>query len=222
MLVSNDPKFEFINYHGNTSMFALEILRCRGPLEKMKLLSIACLMPHLADYLALFHTVHHNSLVTTRLPLPPELFAAKFVEHQIDFFDLPPMEIDCVISHAAIHCFNDSRYGNNTSSDGWQKPYQVPAKLRQIVGNKPTPVIASIAVNRTEGFYDNNVHLSHERFIESFRKAGFELREYFFDYVCGGIPQKPEYLDFGYRRSKELPENQANPKEWVAGNYYFI
>src|SRR5579862_4883691 len=221
MLDSADPKFEFINYHGNTSLFALDILRKRGRLEEMKLLSIACLMPHLADYLALFHTVHHNTLVETRLPLPAESFPAKFVPHKIDFFDLPNIEFDCVISHAAIHCFNDSRYGNSTNASGWQKPYQVPQKLRQLIGRRQVPIIVSIAVNREEGFFDNNAHLSHDKFIRCFKESGFELQNHYFDHVCGGITQLPKYMEPEYRRSKTLPQNSGNPKEWVAGNYYF-
>jgi hypothetical protein len=221
MLWSTDPKLEFINYYGNSSLFALDVLRRLGQLEQMKLFSIGCLMPHLADYLALFHTVHHNTLVTTKLPMPPELFPAKFVEHQRDFFDLPALDIDCVISHVAIHCFNDTRYGNASSNDGWQKPYKAAAKLRQMVGPRKLPAIISIAVNEQEGFFDNNVHLSHEKFIASFESAGFKLREYFFDYVCGGTTFKPEYLEYEFRRSKKLPGQNESPRQWVVGNYYF-
>jgi len=220
MLESKDPRFEFINYHGNTSLFALDVLRRHGTLAKMKLLSLACLMPHLADYLALFDTVHHNTLVETHLPAPENCYPAKLHIHQRDLFELAPMPIDCVISHAAIHCFNDTRYGNVNTSTGWEKPYRVAGKLREIAG-RAVPTIVSIAVNREEGFIDNNAHLAHDKFIASFEAAGFALCEYFFDYVCGGIPQQPQYLDWAYRRSKKLPETCASPKHWVVGNYYF-
>jgi hypothetical protein len=220
MLTSTDPTLEFINYYGNTSLFALDVLRKQGRLDQMKLLSIGCLMPHLADYLGLFQSVHHNTLVTTRLPMPPGLFPAKFVEHRMDFFGLPALNIDCVISHAAIHCFNDTRYGNARSSD-WQKPYLAAGKLREIAGPKRLPVIVSIAVNREEGFFDNNVHLAHGKFVASFERAGFMLREYFFDYVCGGTSFRPEYLEYGYRRSKHLPSQVESPQQWVVGNYFF-
>jgi len=220
MLESKDPTFEFINYHGNTSLFALAALRGHGRLSEMRLLSVACLMPHLADYLAIFDTVHHSTLTETRLPLPPERSPAKLVLHRRDLFELPLLEIDCIISHAAIHCFNDTRYGNVNTAEGWQKPYQTAAKLREIAG-RAVPTIVSIAVHREEGFFDNNTHLSHEKFIRSFEQAGWKLRDHFFDYVCGGIPQRPEYLELGYRRSKTLPETPGSPKEWVVGNYYF-
>jgi hypothetical protein len=222
VLESNDPQIEFINYYGNTSLFALDVLRRHGALAEMKLLSIASRMPHLADYLALFHTVHHNTMVQTCLPLPAELFPAKLVMHQRDLFELEALDVDCVISHAAIHCMNDTRYGNSQSSDGWQKPYRAAAKIRQIAGSKPTPTIVSISVNHEEGFFDNNTHLSHEKFTRSFEAAGFRLQELFFDYLCGGIPQRPEYMQPQYRRSKSLPEHGGSPKAWVVGNYYFI
>ena len=65
---SNDPKFEFINYYGNTSLFALDVLCKHGLLAEMKLLSVACLMPHLADYLAIFQ--HRPSQHDGRNALP--------------------------------------------------------------------------------------------------------------------------------------------------------
>jgi len=225
MLESDDPKFEFINYDGNTSIYALDILRRHGQLEKMKLFSIAGRMPHFADYLAIFNKVHHVTMVDTCLPFGIEQSPAKLVIHRQDFFTLDPLDVDCVISHAAIHCFNDTRYGNVNTPEGFQKPYQVPVKLRQIVGDKKVPAIVSIAVNREEGFFDNNVHLAHDKFVAAFGKAGFALRDYFFDYVCGGgIPHKNEYFQTEYRRSKTFPPPSDSPKaarEWVVGVYYF-
>ena len=142
--------------------------------------------------------------------------------HQCDLFELGAMDVDCVISHAAIHCMNDSRYGNSADPRGWHKPYQAAAKIRQIVGDQPTPTIVSISVNREEGFFDNNTHLSHDKFIRSFEAAGFSLQEYFFDYLCGGIPQAPQYMEHEFRRSKNLPQPGNSPKTWVVGNYYFL
>jgi hypothetical protein len=222
MLESNDPKFEFINYYGNTNLFALNILRKHGNIAEMNLLSIACRMPHLADFLALFRAVHHSSMADVRLASPPEDNAAKFHLHIGDFFELEPLEVDCVISHAAIHCFNDTRYGNVNQPQGWQKPYRAPAKLREIVGEKRIPVIVSIAVNRNEGFYDDNAHLSHDKFVAAFAASGFALRDYYFDYVCGGFPQQPQYLNYEYRRSKTLPETCESPRHAVVGSYYFF
>jgi hypothetical protein len=216
MLTSNDPRMEFVNYYGNTSLFALEAIRKVGRFDQLKLLSIACLMPHLADYLGIFHTVHHNSLTITHLPVKP----SNFIEHRADFFDLPELEVDCVISHAAFHCFTDTRYGNR-ASDAIQRPYKAPAKLREIIGKKRVPTIISIAVNRDEFFIDNNSHLAHEKFIAAFEKSGFVLQDHFFDYVCGGIAQRPEYLELQNRRSKHLPPPGGPEKEWVVGNYFF-
>lgn len=186
----------------------------------MNLLSIACLMPHLADYAAIFKRVYHNTLVETRLPFPSKA-EGRFELVQRDLFEIPPMQIDCIISHAAIHCFNDTRYGNSNTADGYRKPYQTAKKLREIAGDRTVPAIVSIAVNREEGFFDNNTHLSHEKFVQSFESAGFTLRDHFFDYVCGGLTQQLEYLQPEFRRSKTLPNVVESPKHWVAGNYYF-
>ena len=126
-----------------------------------------------------------------------------------------------MISHAAIHCFNDTRYGNAHSAEGFQKPYAVPAKLRQIIGQKKVPVIVSIAVNREEGFFDNNAHLAHDKFVAAFEDSDFQLQDYFFDYLCGGIPQTPQCLEVEYRRSKTLPKATGSRWHYVIGNYYF-
>src|SRR5580765_6278338 len=114
-------------------------------------------------------------MTQTHLPISIEQSPAKLMLHRKDFFDLPTLDIDCVISHAAIHCLNDTRYGNNCTSDGWQKPYQVPAKLREIAG-RPVPTIVSISVAREEGFFDNNTHLSHEKFTRCFEQSGWKLQ----------------------------------------------
>jgi len=218
MSESEDPRFEFVDYYGNTSIFALQSVRRHGEFKSMNLLSIACLRAHLVDYMSIFRSVHHVTMVETRLPIPP---GPSFHMHQQDFFSLPSLDVDCVISHAAIHCFNDTRYGNAPCADGFEKPYQVPAKLRQITGQKKLPVIVSIAVNREEGFFDNNAHLAHDKFVAAFESSGFQLQDYFFDYLCGGIPPKPQYLDVEYRRSKNLPEATGSRWHYVIGNYYF-
>lgn len=220
MLESKDPAFEFVNYHGNTSLFALDVLRRHGRPSDMRLLSVGCLMPHLADYLAIFAAVHHATMTETRLPVPPGGCPADLVLHRGDLFDLGRLDVDCVISHAAIHCFNDTRYGNAPAADGWGKPYRAATKLREIAG-RAVPTVVSVAVHREERFFDNNAHVGHEKFVASFERAGFTLKQHFFDYVCGGIAQRPEYLELEYRRCDRLPAVPASPREWVAGNYYF-
>jgi hypothetical protein len=218
MSESEDPRFEFVDYYGNTSIFALRSILRHGEFKDMNLLSVACLRAHLVDYMSIFRSVHHVTMAQTRLPIPPD---PSFHLLQQDFFSLPSLDVDCVISHAAIHCFNDTRYGNAHSAEGFQKPYQVPAKLRQIIGQKKVPVIVSIAVNREEGFFDNNAHLAHDKFVAAFEDSDFQLQDYFFDYLCGGIPQTPQCLEVEYRRSKTLPKATGSRWHYVIGNYYF-
>jgi hypothetical protein len=217
-----DPKTEFVNAYANTSLFALSVLRQHGPLADMSLLSVGCHMTHLSDYLALFRTVHHNTMAQTHLPISPEFFPATFVEHRMDFFDLPPLRVDAVISHFAFHCFNDTRYGNTCTTEGWAKPYQVPLKLRQLIGDRRVPIVASVAVNRQHVSYDGNALLGHNELVAAFEAAGFRLAEYFFDYLCGGMSYQPQFMAPEFRRSKELPPVATWPGEWLAGNYFFI
>jgi hypothetical protein len=222
LLVETDARLEYIDYYGNTSLFALEVLRTYGPLNQMRLLSLGSRMANLADYLSLFSVVYHSTVVETFFPIQANKFPAKLVLLQGDFFELPTLEVDCVISPATIHCFSDISYGNIRSRDRWQRAYKAAVKLRQIVGEKPVPVIVNIAVNKNEYFSNRHIHLAHEKFIDSFAKAGFALQEYFFDYLSGGLPRRPEYFDVQYRRAKRLPPPSSSPSDCVVGNYYFL
>ncbi|HYX29096.1 MAG TPA: hypothetical protein VE863_11060 [Pyrinomonadaceae bacterium] len=214
---------EYIDFYGNTSLFALEVLQRFGPLRGMRLFSLGNKMAHLADYLGLFGTVYHNSMLTTAVPVEGNHGLAELKILREDFFDLPALELDCVISHAAIHCLNDTRYGNAGSQQGWSRPYQAAAKLRAIIGQKSVPIIVSIAAHQTESFINDNARLSHDKFVASFTNAGFTLREHFFDYLCYGMPFRPEYFEPKYRRLSVLPTLDEAPSEYnyVIGNYYF-
>jgi hypothetical protein len=212
-------EIEVIDFWSNTSLYALEVIQRHGDLKKMKLLSIGNRMANLADYLAVFGSIYHNTLLKTLLPDS----SGKLEILKEDFFELPELEVDCVISQAAIHCLNDTRYGNEGNSTGWGRPYQAGAKLRQILGNRNVPVVVSIAVHRTESLIDDNARLAHDKFVISFTQAGFKLEDYFFDYLCYGMPARAEYLETKYRRSRVLPDDSEAPNEYnyVIGNYYF-
>ena len=221
--VIDENKVEFIDFYGNTSLFALEVMQRQGTLKQMRLLSLGNRMSHLADYVAVFGTVYHSTLLKTLFPVATTGPSGNLVVLEEDFFELTPFPLDCVISQAAIHCLNDSRYGNQADKAGWQRPYQAAQKLREIIGQRSIPIVVSIAVHRTESRIDDNARLSHEKFVESFRGAGFSLREHFFDYCCFGMPQRAEYFEEQYRRATELPTDEQAPSEYnyVIGNYYF-
>jgi len=215
---------EVIDFWANTSLFALEVIQGHGPLKEMSLLSLGNRMAHLADYVAVFGKVYHSTLLKTMFPVSLNGSEGNLALLKRDFFELDSLDIDCVISQGSIHCLNDSRYGNEASKAGWQRPYQAAQKLREIIGERSIPVVVSIAVHQTECWIDDNVRLSHDKFVASFLSAGFSLREHFFDYYCYGMPQLPEYLEPHYRRSKELPTREQAPSEYnyVIGNYYFV
>jgi|GEM_PF-3664402 len=223
-LICGESKLEFIDFYANTSLFALEVIQRHGSLHKKRLLSLGNRMSHLADYVAVFGTVYHSTWLRTYFPVPPNASPGNLVLLEGDFFELNPMDIDCVISQASIHCLNDSRYGNEGSGRGWQRPYQAAAKLRQIIGDRSIPVVVSIAVHRNESLIDDNARLEHDKFVQSFLDAGFSLQEYFFDYLCYGMPQRTEYLGVQFRRARDLPtdEQAASDFSYVIGNYYFL
>lgn len=217
-------KVEFIDFYGNTSLFALEVMQCHGTLNEMTLLSLGNRMSHLADYVALFGAIYHSTLLETQVPDTLDGRSRKLEILIGDFFELPKLDVDCVVSQAAIHCLNDTRYGNQGNASGWQRPYQAAAKLRQIIPEKPIPIVISIATHRTESLIDDNARLAHDRFVDSFEASGFSLQRYFFDYLCYGMPAREEYLTPPYRRAKELPDDKDAPGEYnyVIGNYYFL
>lgn len=218
-----EKRLEYVDFWAHTSLFALDVLRRHGPLGDMTLFSLGNRMAHLADYMGLFGKIYHNTTIKTLLPVESKTNVSEVLILEQDFFDLPQLDIDCVISHAAIHCLNDTRYGNIGLSSGWQRPYQAATKLREIIGPKSIPIIVSIAVHESESFIDDNARLSHDKFVSSFRQAGFTLNEHFFDYLCYGMPFREEYLKPEYRRSSVLPspEQAASDYNYVIGNYYF-
>jgi len=221
---SLEHEIEVIDFWSNTSLYALEVIQKHGPLQNMKLLSIGNRMASLADYLAVFGKTYHNTLLKTLVPDGSLLSSGRVEILQADFFELGPLDIDCVISQAAIHCLNDTRYGNEGDNTGWARPYQAGAKFREIVGTRRIPVVISIATHETESLIDDNARLQHDKFVRSFTEVGFSLEDYFFDYLCYGMPARPEYLDAKYRRSKQLPNSNEAPNEYnyVIGNYYFL
>ena len=60
---------EVIDFWGNTSLFALEVIQRHGPLNEMSLLSLGNRMAHLADYVAVFGKVYHSTLLKTMFPV---------------------------------------------------------------------------------------------------------------------------------------------------------
>src|SRR5687768_16073520 len=174
-VICGESKLEFIDFYANTSLFALEVIQRHGSLHEKRLLSLGNRMSHLADYVALFRTVYHSTWLRTYFPVSPNASPGNLVLLEGDFFELNPMDIDCVISQASIHCLNDTRYGNEGSGRGWQRPYQAAAKLRQIIGDKSIPVVVSIAVHQNESLIDDNARLEHDKFVQSFLNEGFSL-----------------------------------------------
>jgi hypothetical protein len=221
---SLEHEIEVVDFWSNTSLYALQVIQQHGDLRNMKLLSIGNRMANLADYLAVFGTIYHSTLLNTLVPDSSLLSSGTLKILKEDFFALPEMDVDCVISQAAIHCLNDTRYGNEGNLSGWERPYQAGAKLRQILGGKSVPVVVSIAAHKTESLIDDNARLAHDKFVRSFTDVGFSLKDYFFDYLCYGMPARREYLEAEYRRSKELPDDAVAPNEYhyAIGNYYFL
>ena len=180
-------------------------------------------MSHLADYLAIFREVHHATLVKTCLPFTPEQSPAKFVLHQQDFFTLPSLDIESASSHMPLFiALTIPATANEHSAEGIQKPYRAAAKLRQIVGEKRVPAVVSIAVNRDEGSFDNNTHLST---INSSRLSKRPAS------ACGIISSitcmpvesrtKMNISMWNIADPAQFPESSGSPKDWVVGNYYF-
>jgi hypothetical protein len=216
--------FEYIDSYGNTSMFALDVVRKKGDVSRMRLLSLGCRMNHLADYAQIFQSVHHNTMLDTHIPIVAENGNEKLVTLRKDFFTLSPLDVDCVISQATLQCYNWTAYGNQDFGSDVRKSYRVPQKLRSIIGEKSIPIIISVPVGHEEHLFDNNAHLSAETFVNSFTDAGFNLQLHFFDYVSGSLPLLPEYLKPEYRRASSLPGRDILDNEWkyVIGNYYFL
>jgi hypothetical protein len=211
---------EELDYHALASRYALHRLTDHGILSEMKLLCCTARMPHLADYAALLGTVYHSSMLETRWP--PSGRRDPIFFHG-DFFDLEPLPVDCVISHTTMHCVSDTRYGNEIE-DGKSpmvRPYLFPAQLRSIVGDRSVPTFVTVAVNREERDWENNRWLSHEGVLKCFAASGFNLQDYYFDYMTGGCTNPDRFRPNAYRQAKELPPPSLEGVDYVVGTYYF-
>src|SRR5438128_2073382 len=71
-------KLEHIDYYGNTSLYALEILKQNGLFSGLQLLSLGSRMAHLADYLALFSAIYHSTMVDVVLPVDPQILSTRW------------------------------------------------------------------------------------------------------------------------------------------------
>lgn len=212
---------EHLDHYANTSLYMLDTLMRLGPLAQMKLLSLGCRTSHVGDYLALFQAVYHNTTVPTYLQVSGAGAGGDLQLLEGDFFELPRLDVDAVTSHATIHCYSDTRYGNPFSASE-RRPYLVARKLREILPARPTPIVVSVAVNRDEHFADELTHVSHEKFVESFVREGFGLQGHYFDYLSGGWPFSDSNLLPERRRSPTLPESSAADWHYVEGTYFFL
>jgi hypothetical protein len=216
------PEFESVDHYGNTSLFAFEVLRAHGlKPEETTLLSVGCKMAHLIDYLCVFRSVIHCTMVDTYIPVPLSQLPAHCEVIQGDFFDLSIRRFDFVLAQASLHCLSDTRYGNVFSERTIRRPYDAARKLRELIGSRAVPVVASVAVADAEHFHNDNVTLSHEKFVKSFEKHGFGLKAYFFDYYSGMWPQTPLAVTPELRRSKLFPSPSTSEWHYVIGNYHF-
>src|SRR5580704_17600525 len=140
---------ELPDYYAFTSAFMLEMLLRSGRApQRSSVLSVGCRVDHLISFTALFKNVFHFTMV--EMEGAAEILAKleKYNFHQFvgDFFSVEPerfcnttgsSEVDIVLSHAAVHCMSELRYGNAAAlkSDQWggiERPYFFARKLRQL------------------------------------------------------------------------------------------
>jgi hypothetical protein len=200
--------------------YALHRLTDHGRLSEMKLVCCTARMYHLADYAALFGTVYHSSMHETHWPPSGRGDSISYVG---DLFDLEPLPVDCIISHATMHCLSDTRYGNETQTDKspMVRPYLFPAQLRRMVGDRSLPTFVTVAVNHDERDWENNRWLSHEGVLKCFGASGSNLQDYYFDYLTGGCTNPDRFRADAYRQAKDLPPPSLEGVDYVMGTYYF-
>jgi hypothetical protein len=99
-----------------------------------------------------------------------------------------------------MHCVSDTRYGNAimTEKSPMARPYLFPAQLRRIVGERSVPTFVTVAVNHEERDWENNRWLSHEGVLKCFAASGFNLRDYYFDYLTGGCTNPDRFRTDAY------------------------
>lgn len=203
-----------------TSAFMLyELDRTGVDLSKTHCLSIGCRIGNLIGFIPLFKSMIHCSII----PMEEREDALKILQGKIceeftgDFFTLSGNEkfklIDVALSHVAIHCMDDTRYGNRGGNV--DRPYKFAGRLKELCPNAKH-IIVSVPVNVEGSDKENNIVLSNQKFIDSFINEGYMLDCVVYDKAT----LEREYVQ-GTRLTRAFPEEYLKNHLCVVGNYHF-
>lgn len=210
---------ESYSYYASTQCFANECLHLDFS-GKIHLLSMAGKVEHIVPMIPMCEELVHISM----MPMDDEyelngLITKPIKTYYEDFFALETDEllkrVNCMISHAAIHCMNDTRYGNDPTGREF-KSYLFAQRLVVICPNIEMAIV-SVPVNENDCIKDNSSYLSNNKFIDSFEKAGFKLVKTLYDKNC----LKGNLYEKGERFSDAFPADYCTNHRYVVGNYCF-
>lgn len=142
----------------------------------------------------------------------------KLIEFNMDFWELEDdrlRNVEVMFSHAAIHCLNDTRYGNKVNDLNRIK--NVPRRLKEICP-KLKYIVISVPVNMDDHFMDNNTWLGNDDFIDAFESVGYRLNEVIYDKKCLGDNKWED----GERFSMEFPAEYCLKHKYIVGNFFFL
>lgn len=216
---------EDYDYYSLTTAFMINELKNElknegGGFEGKICLSVGCKIGYLVVMLPLFKKVIHSTMEEMcEKEEVNKIFENKIMEVCGDFMQLAEeeslKEVEVVLSHATIHCMQDSRYGNKFVEG--ETPYCFSNKLSSICPNAKH-IIVSVPVNDNDNIVDNGSWLCDQKFIDSFVSNGYRIQAKLYDKNC--LAQN--LYDVNDRVSREFPREYAKNHAYIIGNYHFV
>ena len=213
---------ENYGYYSATTMFMHRKMKEIWGEEKINLLSVGGRVAYVVPMIPFCTNLLHLSMIPMEEKDELKNICDNCNINQMvgDFFEFRSTEefkrINVLVSHATIHCMNDTRYGNDVSNREF-KSYLFAKKLVELCPNIKYAIV-SVPVNLEEAIVNNSTHLSDRKFIKSFEDEGFRLESCLYDKKC---LSENEY-ECGERFSKEFPIDYGRQHQYVVGNYCFV
>lgn len=205
---------ESYDYYSATTTFMVNNI---SRVDSKIVFSLGGRVQQIVPLLGMLDRLYHCSVIRMKhdIDLRNLPGACDFIAIYEDFFNIEHRkefdEINIVISHACIHCLNDTRYFNNEEEF---RSYKVARRINELFPNV-NMVILSAAVNKMGCIKDNSSFLCEEQLVESFLSNGFFLDEKFYDLECG----MEHVYCVGDRFLKNIPDLDVD--KYVIGNYCF-
>lgn len=217
-----DPKTPIVpeiydTYSASTYFFMDNINMIQG---ERNVLSMGGMVRYIVPLMGMVNRITHCSMIevcdeSELMFLFGEGKHKNFIIKYGDFFDINPGDeslenLNIMVSHVALHCMNDTRYGNEWNNN--LRTYKFVKQLMNVCPNMKH-VLVSVPVYYEDVVRNNNTLLDNEKFIKMFEDEGFILKDKLYD--------KHGDYKVGERFTYDFPVEFCKNERSVVGNFYF-